>query len=241
MPTETDEKYCPATNRPYVIGKNNETKKAYAFRPGCGRWDCPVCCKENRRDWVFIAMTGAAELQARGHTLAFITITARGGKGRTQEKSIADFAIGWPKLSHRAKYHNGGVWEYFLIPELHKNGVVHYHLIATDSQSKRWWKDNAYASGLGFMSDRQEVSQLGYVVRYVVKYVTKSFKMGRSWPENLRRVRTSRNWPRFTIDKPAGWDYDIYRDYGALMFELYMLQDYGFAVTTSEEVRNPIN
>jgi hypothetical protein len=229
--------HCPVINRPFLIGKNNCTKKAYVFRPGCGRWDCEYCRNQNKADWTFVAMSGAVELQRKGKHLAFVTITARGGKGRSQAKSIADFAVGWPKLARRAKYHNQGYFEYFLIPELHKNGVVHYHLVATDNQTKRWWKDNAYQSGLGYMSDRKPVSDVAGVVFYVVKYITKTFELGGGWPEGLRRVRTSRGWPRHTIDTPPDWEYDVYQDKGALMWEVHLLEDYGFTVSMSREVR----
>lgn len=231
--------HCPVINRPYLIGKNNSTKTAYAFRPGCGKWDCEYCRENNRSEWVFIAMSGAVDLQLQGKQLAFITVTARGGRGRTQARSIAQFAVGWPKLARRAKYHNGGEFEYLLIPELHKNGVVHYHLVGTDHLSKRWWKDNAFACGLGYMADRQSVSDVAGVVFYVAKYITKTFGLGGEWPDGLRRVRTSRNWPRHTIEKPPDWEYQVFQDRGALYWEIHLLEDYGYTVTTTDEVSRP--
>lgn len=230
-------KYCPAIGKPYVVGKNNATKKAFVFIPGCGRWDCPVCREQNKADWVFIAMSGAVELEKTGKKLAFITVTARGGRGRSRERAIGDFAVGWPRLARRAKYHNGGEFEYFLIPELHQNGIVHYHLIATDQQSKRWWKDNAFKSGLGYMADRKELTDVAAVVFYAAKYIGKDLGISK-WPDGLRRVRTSRGWPRPPeIERPPDWEYEIFRDKGAVFWEVHLLEDYGYTVTVSDEVK----
>lgn len=237
--SESSEKpQCPAINRPYVLGKCEAEQKAYAFRPGCGLWSCPVCREELKRKWVLVAMTGAQTLLTDGHSLGFITVTARGGKGRTQERSISQFAVAWPKLARRAKYHNCGMFEYLLVPELHKNGVVHYHLVGTNRLSQRWWKDNAFEVGLGYMAKAKPLQDVGWVVWYVSKYLGKDLGLT-AWPQGLRRIRTSRGWPKAPeLEDPRAWEYEVFREKGNLMWEVHLLEDFGWTVTVGETAKH---
>jgi len=235
--TSTEKPECKALNRPYILAKNTGEHRAYAFRPGCGLWTCPACREELKREWVLIALTGAQSLINSGHALGFITVTARGGKGRTQERSVSQFAVAWPKLARRAKYHGCGVFEYLLVPELHQNGVIHYHLIGTNTLKQKWWKDNAFEVGLGYMAKVKPLQDVGWVVWYVSKYLGKD--LGRqTWPEGLRRVRTSRGWPReVEFDDPRPWEYEVYKDKNNLFWEVHILEDSGWVVTMSEAVK----
>lgn len=170
---------------------------------------------------------------AAGFPMSFITVTARGGKGRTRERSIEAFREAWPKLRKRVKYH-GGEFEYILVPEQHKNGVVHFHLLATNTLSQRNWKDYAYQAGLGYMAKVKAVGDAGRGAYYVSKYLGKEFA-GVVWPKGYRRARASKGWPRLTQDMPPGeWAYNPYRDKGKLYWEIAMLQDYGYTVRISE-------
>lgn len=166
----------------------------------------------------------------------FITLTARGGKGRTRAASLEAFATGFPLLTRRAKYYMG-YFEYLAIPEQHKNGIVHYHLIATNTLAQRFWKDNAYEVGLGFMSHVKRIKQAGYAAKYVSKYVGKEFTTAK-WPKNYRRVRASRNWPKASLPEiETGWTYEVYRDLGTLNWYMAMLRDAGYTITEKPSLK----
>lgn len=227
---------CQKPGRPFILATLDETKTAYAFRPGCGMWECEACKEVLRRKWVLIALFGAQTLLSAGKKLGFVTVTARGGKGRTQERSISQFAIAWPKLARRAKYHGCQPFDYLLVPELHQNGVVHYHLIGTTELPTRWWKDNSAQVGLGYMAKHKELQDVGWVVFYVSKYLGKDLG-NKEWPDNLRRIRTSQNWPRPPEFKDErAWEYEVYRERHNILWELDVLRGSGWTVTASEAV-----
>lgn len=229
--------YCQAPGRPYIVGRNPETKQAIIFRPPCDSWACPYCAEVKSKSWQLNAFKGVTDFQNQGVRLSFVTLTSRGGKGRTRDRSIDSFRLAFPKLARRVKYQQGD-FEYIAIPEQHKNGIVHLHMIATGALSLRWWKDNAFYCGLGYIAHVRDVEHGGAAARYVSKYVGKDF-IGVQWPKGYRRVRASQNWPRLEqIGLPEQWDYEVFRDWGALNWEAHYLEDLGYLVKWSETALN---
>lgn len=167
--------------------------------------------------------------------MSFITLTSRGGENRTRDHALESFKRAWPKLRKRATYANGG-FEYLAIPEQHKNGIVHFHLVAVCGLKKRFWKDNAFETGLGYMADVVALSDSGYVPSYVAKYLGKQF-CRMVWPENFRRARASKNWPELIEpNAPLNYVWEVFRSPAALQWEIYLLRDSGYTVSVSERL-----
>lgn len=93
------------------------------------------------------------------------------------------------------------LFEYIAVPEQHKNGVVHMHLIATYWSTQKWIKDAARKSGFGYIAHVRYVENGPSAAAYLGKYIGKDF-IHLTWPKRFRRVRTSANWPRFDDDTP---------------------------------------
>lgn len=211
--------------------------KALVFMPNCGLWRCPYCAEIKRQDWMLTAWSGSQKLAAMGHKLQFVTLTTRGGTGRSRERAFYALRAGWPKLRKKAKYHVEG-FAYIMIPEQHKNGIVHAHLIALGDLPKRWWKDNAYKAGLGYMADAQVMDDPVEAAGYVSKYLGKQLQ-GFQWPQGFRRIRMTSNWPRLAPQIPdERYDYEVFKSKGALWWSIYFLRDSGYTVTVSEGVKS---
>jgi hypothetical protein len=207
--------------------------KAIVFMPDCGKWGCSYCAQQMAFRWQLNAFKGATAYLAQGIPMAFITLTSRGGAGRSVDTALQTFAVGWPRLRKKALYANGQ-FEYVLIPEQHKNGILHCHLIATNQLTQRWWKDNAFKSGMGYMSKVLALSDSGLVPQYVAKYLGKDF-VRVQWPKGFRRVRTSKNWPKLPeVSFPLPYEYEVFRDTGAVWWEIHLLRDLGYDVTISD-------
>lgn len=210
---------------------------ALVFMPNCGLWSCPYCAEKKRQDWMLTAWSGSQKLAEKGHKLQFVTLTTRGGAGRTRERAFYALRDGWPKLRKKAKYHVQG-FSYIMIPEQHKNGIVHAHVIAVGDLSRRWWKDNAYRSGLGFMADAQKMDDPVEAAGYVSKYLGKQLS-GFQWPKGFRRIRMTSNWPRLAPQvNDERYDYEVFKSKGALWWSIYFLRDAGYTVTVSEGIKS---
>lgn len=219
---------CITPNRPYLIAEHAQHRTAVIFQARCKRWDCPYCAAKNAAFWTARAVHGSKELAQMGYELAFVTVTSR--PRLSPEQSIEIFTQSWPKLRDRIKRVNGKKYEFFLVPEKHKSGVLHAHMITTAVFSKRWVKDNAYASGLGYIADRQRLEKPEAAGGYVSKYLVKSLP-GDAWPKGFRRVRTSQGWPQLPeLEKLPGWEYDAVLGEGNARWEYYHLLDLGYRV-----------
>ena len=89
--------------------------------------------------------------------------------------------------------------KYALLPEQHKDGRLHMHMLIGAAIKKRWLKDNAFASGAGFMADSEPLTSGKRGAYYVSKYVGKSLGV-EQWPVKFRRIRTSQKWPEVNFD-----------------------------------------
>lgn len=220
---------CDTPGRPYLVGKSKEKMEAFVFQPDCKLWACPYCAEQNKRLWAVIALNGTNKLLDAGKRMSFITLTTRGGKGRTRESSLEAIAKGFPIVRRKAKYHMGE-FEYFMIPEQHKNGIVHAHLIATNTLKKRFWKDASYHAGLGYIADVQDMDNAGMVPWYVSKYMGKEVHK-LVWPKGFRRVRVSRGWPKLPErEQDESMEYSVFQNWLAAEWELMMLEDYGYTI-----------
>lgn len=203
------DEFCTTPNRPYLRGVNHAEGRAVFFRPRCKLWSCPHCAEVNKKLWTARAYHGAAILSGddsgrQSNLITFLTLTSHRNLG--PEQSIAVFSSAWDNLRHRAR-RRVSHGQYLLVPERHKDGRLHAHAVTTFNLGKRWWKDNAAETGLGYMAEEEIARTAGGAAFYVSKYLAKSLGV-QDWPKYWRRVRTSRQWPKLPEqDKPDGWTF----------------------------------
>lgn len=222
---------CDTPRRPWLLGVNIETKRAVAFKPRCKLWTCPACAEINRRLWGARAYFGAEVFQEAGDNVYFLTLTSH--EGLSPEGTIKVWPQAWKTLRQRAVRWNGGqVFDYLMVPEKHKNGRLHVHMVETLGAGDRWWKDNARQCGLGYMVSEQVCNTANGAAFYVTKYIGKSLG-AEDWPANFRRVRLSRSWPPLPeMETAPGWHWRVIDPDNSLDDELTRIQESGFALHT---------
>lgn len=197
---------CPNLRVPLLRGINHAAHRAIIFRPRCKLWSCPVCSRANAWVWAFRANAGAHALYDAGETMDFVCLTSHERLSPEGSWWVAPKA--WSKLQNRVRRIVAN-WQYYSVPEVQPGTArVHFHLITNAQMEKQWWKDNARECGFGYMSDAKEVYDLGGVVGYAAKYLTKT--LGDTVPPRTRRVRTSRGWPRAPArEPPEDWKFEL--------------------------------
>lgn len=220
---------CDTPRRPWLMGVNLETKRAVAFKPRCKKWTCPACAEINRKLWGARTYFGAETLANEGKDVYFLTLTSH--EKLDAAGSIKVWPQAWKTLRQRAVRWNGGqVFDYLMVPEKHKNGRLHVHLIETLGAGNRWWKDNARAAGLGYMVSEQVCGGAGFASFYVVKYLGKQLGDA-DWPANFRRVRVSHDWPALPeMEAVPGWHWRVIAADLQLDEELHRVQESGFSL-----------
>lgn len=231
---------CPNTKDVTVFGKQKEQKKAILFNPRCKQWSCPYCGEQNRQYWTQQAMRGTLIITHEGREVQFVTVTSR--SYATPTTSLYFFRQNWPKLSRRMEYktnlwkdYAGKEWAYFLVPEQHKTGVLHAHILAaTHVSHKKIWKDAAWQTGFGYIIDVQETIDPKRAAFYTAKYLTKQAEFG-DWPKGFMRVRHSRNWPIAQPQPLPGWEWATYKKDDTVWIEKMALIDMGWEVIDTRE------
>lgn len=190
-------KSCQNDKSPYLIGVNQNEHKALLTKASCKLWGCETCGARNARRWIARILLVMASSE---QTWSMLTITARGNARKIA--SVANLRQGWKKLSNRIssnKDRDESALLYVRVWEQHEDGTFHNHVLINCCYGTRWAKDNASQCGLGFISDWRELENAGQAVGYVAKYTLKNASLERggiAWPKGLRRIETSRNWPK---------------------------------------------
>lgn len=231
---------CKNTKKIVVFGTNEHQKTALLFNPRCKSWNCDYCAEMNKEHWIHQTARGSQIITMEGRELQFVTLTSR--HYATPTKSIYFFQQNWPKLRKRMagrtnqwRGHQNIEWAYMLIPERHKSGVLHAHLLAaTHISSKRIWKDAAFQSGFGYQIKIDEVVTPLLAADYVAKYLHKG-EGAEDWPKGFRRVRHSQNWPMSTEKPLPGWDWKSYLSEETIWQEKHALLDMGWEVIDKRE------
>jgi hypothetical protein len=185
---------------PYLTGKNNEDKKAILLHSTCHLWSCETCALRNARVWIARIIEGCNRLDGDWHLL---TLTAH--RKARKNKSIENIRQGWKKLVNRISYEAGKddiPLYYARVWEQHANGTFHCHVLINQNFGTRWLKDACAECGMGYQADWRKVDNAGQAAGYVAKYTLKNATISRGgieWPKGLRRIETSRNWPK--LDK----------------------------------------
>jgi hypothetical protein len=182
---------CQRKNVPWIVRLKPSDAYAELFQPTCKNWNCPACGEANRKRWVARALHGIGYFEFLSIPIWFATITSH--EKLSANASFRILPRAWDKLNQRyIRKVPGRERAYLAVPERHKSGKLHAHLIMTGEITKKWLKDNARSCGLGYQCDLSEVNSLG-VGGYVSKYLVKT--LDDNWPKNARRINTSRSWP----------------------------------------------
>jgi len=221
---------CKTAAFPPILAIHSERKIAVFYKPRCKLWTCSTCSQINQRLWTWRAVHGCRVLMADS-PIDFVTLTSH--ERLDAAGSIAVLPKAWKTLHMRLKRAAPGV-EYLIVPEGHKNGRVHLHMLTTANLKKRWWKDNARACGMGYQSDVQQVRSDGSVAAYTSKYLGKSLQFP-NFAKGFHRVRTSRGWPPLPEPElPAGWMQIALRPGATIDQEWHALLGLGYRVQVTD-------
>lgn len=192
----TGESGCIKSNRPYLVGWDEETEMAYVFRPDCKCWNCPSCAARLRGRWTARAYEGVNTYIQAGEDFKFVTVTSH-ERLYTISQTLKVWPLAWGKLRKRVSHNRPG-WHWIMIPEQHRDGRLHVHLIASANLGTRWWKDNARECGLGYMTEEEEFkagkAEPGRAAAYAAKYLDKQLGV-KAWPRYFHHIRTSQHFP----------------------------------------------
>lgn len=183
---------CPNPNAPVLACKDSKTKEIGFVRAGCGLWSCPVCGARNGKLWLARAINGINTNTQ--YEWAFVTITAH-GKWRGKS-SLVNIRKNWPKLRKRLARAVDGTFMYLWVYERHKDKSWHVHALVNTRMGTRWWKDNAAQCGMGYQGEELPIANAGQAAGYVAKYLLKQFMLLDPYPKSMRRITTSRSWPK---------------------------------------------
>jgi len=219
---------CHTPNRPWMIAKNEHTKMAIFFQPTCKLWNCPYCASINSKRWILRGVKGTEILLAEGKNPKFVTITSH--EKLSPQATFRVFPLAWPKLYRRYKraVDKDDPRAYIAVPERHKDGRLHSHLIITGDLSQKWWKDNARECGLGYQAKVKSVTSVSVGI-YLGKYLGKT--LAEKWPRGKRRVNTSRSWPAMPeMEQKTGWSFATHHSDDKLSPVLGVLCANGYTV-----------
>lgn len=227
---------CSSNNRMALVKKQRGNPTAFITVLTCNMWSCPECGDRLKRRWTHRIMKGISHYQRKGHKFSFVTLTLRGDT-RQRAKSIEAWRKLFPRIIERHRRKVGTV-PYAVIPELHKNGVVHLHVLIASQLTKRWWKDTAFHCGAGHQADMKPIDDHTAVVGYLMKYLGKGMTLNK-WPKNYRRIRVTHDWPKAT--KRGTTDNAVYEIYHASNadYVIAKLKHFGYIVSAGYSQNSP--
>lgn len=205
-------KPCTKDKTPYLIGVNENEHKAILSKAACKCWDCETCGARNTRRWIARIINGAKTCP---DTWSFLTLTSH--RRHRRRKSVACLRQGWKKFYNRILANLEKTAKNLLfcrIWEQHKDGSFHLHILININFGTRWAKNNARRCGMGHQADWRDVDNIGQAAGYIAKYSLKNSTVTRAdvqWPKGLRRIETSRNWPKLPeLDDFSDFRWSIY-------------------------------
>ncbi|MCK5613843.1 hypothetical protein KAR91_68900 [Candidatus Pacearchaeota archaeon] len=194
--------FCETYTRPVLKTYDKRKDEILLYQVRCKQWSCAPCANINKLTWQARIGYGYDHYVTLGvKDWMMVTITSH-RKLTNSSQCLYAWTNQWAKLSARMRRRFKGI-RYVLLPELHEDGRVHWHMIASNGIDTRWLKDNAPYCGLGYMAESAEIEEALSAVYYVAKYVSKSLH-GETWPANLRRIATSQKWPPLPDDEIHG-------------------------------------
>lgn len=183
---------CSNPRKVAVVRRNEDSKQATIFLPPCKTWGCIECAERNKSRWLHRVLYGIDHYIRQGFVFSFVTMTL-GGRYKARADSIDGWRKVWPRVYDRYR-RAFGRQPYVILPECHRNGRVHLHAIIGAIAGERWYKDNVWSCGGGFMASCEKVWSVQAAGSYAMKYMTKTTGLVR-WPRKFKRIRVSHHWP----------------------------------------------
>jgi len=245
---------CNSPKRVWLLGVDGASKKLAILRPDCGSWDCPFCAKKKAMRWArrCVLMVDSAD---DDDAFDFVTLTLH-EKLPDFTATNAIFSDAWAGLYNALKRYQREI-TYIGVPELHKNGRVHLHLITNfappsayyihrilkqDRQVKRarlrgtmskFWKDIPRTHGWGYANDQEHLN--GDTIKaaaYIGKYLGKQRAVN-AWPKKFKHIRASHDVPDIDdeseLDDQFMWLMEPTRD--RLIEKISAYAAFGFRLT----------
>jgi hypothetical protein len=175
------------------------TADGTVFPVRCKQWSCDICAPINALHCAIQTVNGVRAIYAAGWRVKFATVT-QGGNVRTPEFAYKILYDQWDKFRNRWQWwcrqnETYNLYASFVEGQSRREGMPHFHIIATSLPKQDKLKDWVVASGLGYQVDLQEIQPSSGVAWYVSKYSTKGSD-AQYMPKGFRRVRFSRDWPQ---------------------------------------------
>lgn len=184
---------CSTYERPVLKAFDPESQCLLLYQPLCRQWSCPECSTLNMYQWAGKIAYGVETYQKQGlENWRFLTLTSN-PKLKTKNQTLFVWPKAWGKFSARMRRKFPGI-RYCLIPETHKDGRLHIHMLASHGIGLNWIKKNAFPCGMGYQAKSKKLYSTVQAANYATKYLKKGLGV-ESWPKDFRRVRTSHHWP----------------------------------------------
>lgn len=216
--------FCPHFNM--VAYKEVTPGQIVMFRLRCKSWQCDYCAKINRSEW----MKHLRKMIPRtADNWWFVTVTAH-EKTRSEEMSLNNIRSNMDRLFKRVRRVWSNV-QYVRVYEKHKKGAYHAHMAVSgltlrvqryvtpnhmvtwrpaiqernkgNISVRTWWRRTCRSLGMGYEVDVQEISEVGRVTQYLIKYLTKASQG--YYAKGLRRIQTSQRLGSPRRASEDGW------------------------------------
>jgi hypothetical protein len=245
------ENTCKSKNRPYMFGVENSKKLLVVVRPPCRQWDCPHCAEVLAKQWMLRCMMLVSNSDSE-QSFDFVTLTMHEDL-KTNKSTRAVFEDAWRKLYAALKRAQKD-FSYVLVPELHKDGRMHVHMITSfhppdeyfvhhhrqrNKQVRRmraagvmdrFWKDVPRAYGFGYANDQEPIEgDVAKVAGYIGKYLSKQRKVNQ-WPKGFKHVRASHDVPQLPeVSTPLDqFDWQMCMNQDTLQSLIHAAQQQGY-------------
>jgi hypothetical protein len=145
----------------------------------CDLWTCPSCGPSK--------VHKLAQLASAAEPKRFVTLSKVGEDLRTSYERL--------KTLSKALRRAGMAWEYLGVPERHRNGFWHFHLLQRgDYIPQRVLSERAESAGMGRVVHIRRIEGDRQAVAYLVKYMSKQEPS--PGLKHTKRYVTSRGfWP----------------------------------------------
>lgn len=184
---------CVKENRIYLSFREPQHKIIYVFRPRCWCWNCAGCAKARANRWAQRMYYVVNKSMSGGQDWYFVTLTSH-ENCRNFEQTKWVMKKAFPKLYKRMLRKFPDLM-YVAIPEPHKDGRLHIHILTNAGMRTRWYKDNARECGFGYEADAKKMDDPRRAAFYAVKYIVKSLTSTQLEGKRFQRVRASKGLP----------------------------------------------
>lgn len=190
---------CGKNNVPYIAFIDEKNGVIYVLKPRCWCWNCKACAEARSNYWAKRVYTVINERMKEGERWYFVTITSH-ENCKNFAQTLYVLRKAFPKLYARMRRKMKSL-AYVCVPEPHKDGRLHLHILTNFPMRTEWYKDTARECGFGYQADARELEEAEQCAYYVVKYLSKSLESTQLINKRFQRVRTTSNFPELENDQ----------------------------------------